>query len=90
MMYRLNLFPYEINGMQIEDDFYYIITSFIPGNGEIIEKIKVCVENDNEETDDYLLKVKVKEVHYEIFDDCSSMPILYGQVIGVKKVESDE
>lgn len=87
MEYELKLFPYEINGMQIEDDFYCIHSSFIPRNGETIEKIRICVEDDNDKMSDYLLKVEVKEVHYEVFEDNSSMPVLYGEVIEIKKVD---
>lgn len=89
-MYKLEFFPYEINGIKIKDDFDYIKTSFIPRNDEIIEGIKVCVANDDKGLDDYLLNVKVEKVHYKVFDDNSSIPVVYGRVINFKKVESDE
>lgn len=89
-MYELKLFPFEIDGLQIDDDFYYIQSKFIPRTNEIIEKIRIQVEDDDEKMNNYLLKAKVQSVHHELFEDNSSMPVLYGEVIKVEKVESDE
>lgn len=87
--YKLKLTPYKIDEV-LMNDFYYINSECIPRTNEIIEKIRIQVEDDNEKMNDYLLKVKIREVHYELFEDDSAMPVLYGDVIEIKKVESDE
>lgn len=84
-MYELKIFSFEIDGFQIDDEFKYINSSYIPRKSEIIEKVRIIVESDDDEVNNYLLKVEVKSVHYELFKDNSAMPIVYGTVIGIDK-----
>lgn len=84
-MYELKIFPFEIDGFQIDGEFKYINSSYIPRESEIIEKVRIIIESEDDEVNNYLLKVEVKSVHYELFKDNSSMPIVYGTVIGIDK-----
>ena len=84
-MYKLIISPFEIDGVRI-NDFWYIQSDYMPRKGEIMEKMRIPIADD-EKTDDYLIKVKVQSVHHELFDDRSATPIVYAEVIEIKKVE---
>lgn len=88
-MYRLLIFPFEIDGTYITDEFYYINDSYIPRKSEIIERLRLAVENDDGELNYYLLKAEVQSVHYELFKDNSVMPVVYVTVIEIEKVEEE-
>lgn len=88
-MYQLRIFPFEIDGFQMNDFFDYIKSSCIPRESEIIEKVQFFMANDDRELNNYLLKVEVQSVHYELSLNNSVMPVVYGTVIEIKKVEEE-
>lgn len=82
-MYKLIIGAYE----DFEKDFEYINSSFIPRTGEIIDnyRITVCDEDDNAIT--YIQKLEVQSVHYQLFKDNSSMPIVYANVMKCEELK---
>lgn len=84
-MYKLEIGAYR----DFERDFTYIQSNFLPRVGEIIDnyKIKVCDEYDNIMT--FIQKLEVQSVHYCLYEDGSSMPIVYANVIKCEEVKGD-
>ena len=84
-MYKLIIGAYQ----DFEKDFDYIQSNFIPRIGEIIDnyKVDVCDENDNIIT--FIQKLEVQSVHYELFKDNSSMPVVYANVIKCENLEKE-
>lgn len=87
-MYELRIEAYQ----DFEKDFRYISSTFLPRVGDIIDdyKVQVCEEDDSITT--YIQKLEVQSVHFHLFDDNSSMPIVYANVIKceILKGESNE
>lgn len=76
-MYELRIGAYE----DFEKDFAYINSSFIPRTGEIIDNYRTTVCDENDNTIVYIQKLEVQSVHYRLYEDNSSMPIVYANVI---------
>ena len=55
--------------------------NYIPRKGEIIKKYAVIYEDENENEIEEYWTLEVQTVHYELFEDNSSLPIVYANVI---------
>lgn len=77
-MYKLEIGKYK----DFNRDFDYINSDYIPRQGELIKKYKVITEDDDEnEVSYYYWTLEVQKVSYELFEDKSSMPVVYANVI---------
>lgn len=86
-MYELRIGAYK----DFEDEFGYIHSTFLPRKGDIIDKYLIITEdlNDDEKTLKYYWTLEVQSVHFELFKDDSSMPIVYANVINEELVNND-
>lgn len=76
-MYIIEIAPYK----DFNIDFDYINSAYIPRQGELIKKYKVITEDDNENQITYYWTLEVQKVCYELFEDKSSMPVVYANVV---------
>lgn len=82
-MYELRIGAYK----GFDSTFSYINSSFIPRKGEIIKNYIIF---DGDEDKRYNWTLEVQAVHYELFKDKSSMPVVYANVVSSKLVEEEE
>lgn len=82
-MYKLIIGAYQ----DFEEDFTYINSDYIPRKYEIIDNHKIITDDENDEENIITLiqKLEVQSVHYELFKDNSTMPIVYANVIKCEK-----
>jgi hypothetical protein len=85
-MYELRIRPYK----DFEEDFAFIQSDFLPRVGEIIENYRVTYEEDDETLTTYIQKLEVQSVHHHLFEDKSSMPTVYANVIKCERSKSNE
>ena len=81
-MYELRIDPFQ----DIIDAYSFIHSTYLPRKDEIIENYKFVTDDGDIETT-YTLTLQVTSVHFSLYQDLSSHPIVYAQVINCEKQE---
>lgn len=82
-MYKLRIGAYKEYGKTTD----YINSQYIPRAGEIIKKYRIYDGDDDKE---YYWTLEVQKIHYELFEDMSTMPIVYANVIKDELIEEEK
>ena len=85
-MFKLKLLPFKIGSSTFDGNCYILPSPFLPRKDEIIAT-KFTALDDNHCVGNYLLKVKVTSVNYEVDDYLDIHATIYGKVIQVNKLE---
>lgn len=83
-MYELIISKFELGSIKITDYCRHIVSTHIPREHEKIEGIKIEIEDDEDNLNEYSLDVEVRDVRYRLFQDDSVMVVVYGEVINTK------
>lgn len=84
-MYEIRIAKYK----DFDEDIGYINSAYVPRQGELIEKYKIIIEDDNENMVSYYWTLEVQKVCYELFEDLSSMPVVYVKVIKEEAINNE-
>lgn len=88
--YELKIRPYKDFEEDYDEELAYIQSDFLPKVGEIIENYKVRYEKNDGTLTTYIQKLEVQSVHHYLFEDKSSMPTVYANVIKCEELKGSD